>query len=279
MSMSRYRIQYPGAYYHVIQRGNNRENIFQSDEDKGLLLQKVEELKEGLNFELLGYVIMDNHYHLLLQTKEEPLSKIMHRLNNYYSRSFNKRYRRSGHVFGGRYKASLIQDDGYLLGVLRYVHWNPVKAGICHCANDYQWSSDHCYRRNKPGLVDIDFILNILVIDRQKAIKEYVQIMRIDDAMNYEEASIIGDESFTELIKHPKEEAQRKDLDHILRETGLSVADFKLVKMGSRKRRLVPYKEIYVQAALKQQYTFKEIGQNIGISDAAVHKLHNKSFN
>lgn len=276
MSRSRYRIEYKGAFYHVTQRGNNREKILKKDTEKVLLLQKLEEFAEMLDFSLFGYVVMDNHYHLLLQANEDPLSKIMHRLNNYYSRSYNTAYNRSGHVFGGRYKASLIQDESYLFAVLRYIHWNPVKAGICSSPADYSWSSDRLYRKNNRGWVNIDFLLNILHSDRKRALKEYIKLMQINDEGDYEKDSIIGDKAFISSIKQKKEQVQRKELDEILWETGISDIDFKLIKKGSRKRHLAFYKTAYVQEALKHQYTYKEIGENIGISDAAVYKLVNK---
>jgi len=103
--LNRRRVEYPGAFYHVIQRGNNRENIFLNDTDKSLYLNHLVELKKKFDFILLGYVLMDNHYHLLLQTGEDPLHKIIFRQNMYYSRYFNKEHNRSGHLYGDRYKA------------------------------------------------------------------------------------------------------------------------------------------------------------------------------
>ena len=135
--MERRRIEYPGAFYHAIQRGNNRENIFLSDTDKSSYLNHLIELKKKFDFILLGYVLMDNHYHLLLQTGDDPLHKIIFRQNMYYSRYFNKTHNRSGHLYGDRYKASLVQDERYAFAVLRYIHWNPVKAGITTVPEKY----------------------------------------------------------------------------------------------------------------------------------------------
>ena len=117
--MQRRRVEYPGAFYHVIQRGNNRENIFRRDADKSRYLKHLVDLKKTCDFKLFGYVLMDNHYHLLLQTMEVPLHKIVFLQNMFYSRYFNKAHTRSGHLYGDRHKASLIQDERYLFGVLR----------------------------------------------------------------------------------------------------------------------------------------------------------------
>jgi len=274
MSMSRYRTEYPGAYYHVIQRGNNREHIFNGDGDKGVFLGKAGALKAAYDFKLLGYVLMDNHYHFLVQTGEKPLSEIMHRLNSFYSHNFNRRYSRSGHVFEGRYKAGLIQDEDYLFAVLRYIHWNPVRAGLCQSAAEYYWSSDMYYRRNLGGLVDIDDILdNFATNNREEAVKEYIRMVQKDDPENYDEKSVIGDKSFKKSMKPRKKVEQKKDLDCILLGTGVSTADFELIKEGSRKRNLTPYKIAYAKKAMEYHYTYREIGQNIRLSDVAVYKL------
>ncbi len=146
--MRRHRIEYDGAVYHVIQRSSNREMIFGKVSDKECFIDLLAGYKKKLGFRLFGYVLMDNHYHLLLQTGAIPLSKIMQRINFRYSKFFNQKYNRHGHVFGGRYKAGLVQDESYLFAILRYIHQNPVQAGICKQVNDYKWSSDPAYRKN-----------------------------------------------------------------------------------------------------------------------------------
>lgn len=267
------RIEYEGAIYHVIQRGNNREHIFADDSDKQYLLRQIEECKRGLGFRLFGYVIMGNHYHLVLQTYDKPLHKIMHRINGNYGRHYNLKYQRSGHVFQGRYKAILVQDERYLLAVLRYIHQNPVSAGICGTPDDYHYSSDTHYRRNRGELVDIDLVLDSLADDRLLAIKKYVEFMAEEDDADYEETDVIGDDSFLLASAYRTEAPDRKRLDEILIDTGLSLDDYRLVKAGSRQRHLTAYKRLYIKAALEQKYTLKEIGANIGLSDVAVFKL------
>ena len=105
------RVEFQGAIYHVIKRGNNRDYIFQEREDKEDFLKCLEVANDENIFNLLGYVIMDNHYHLIIETKEMPLNKIMQKVNNSYSKNYNKRHNRRDHVFGGRYKSILVNDD------------------------------------------------------------------------------------------------------------------------------------------------------------------------
>jgi len=277
----RRRIEYPGAFYHVIQRGNNREKIFRSDADKNFYLQSLVELKKQYYFKLLGYALMDTHYHVMMQTAEVPLSKIIFRQNMLYSRYFNKTHSRSGHLYSGPYNASLIQDENYLFAVLRYIHNNPVKAGICKTPEKFNWSSDKYYRSNHNEIADTDFILNILSSNRETALREYFRLMQVVDEVNYGSLNLIGDESFINAWQ--KEEEQNlpknfksKSLDEILKSVCADDDNYQLIKAGSRKRSLVPLKACYVSEAVNQGYNYDEIGANIGISKVAVAKITNK---
>lgn len=273
----KHRVEYEGALYHVIQRGNNREFIFNNTVDKQYLLKRVSDYKVTKKFNLYGYVIMGNHYHMVMQTNEIPLHKIMHGINNAYSKYYNAAHARTGHVFEGRYKAIPIQDEKYLLALLRYVHQNPVRANICKHTWEYSWSSDLYYRKNNNELVDIDLILNILSVNREEAIKMYSELIEQQDTKDYEEVAVIGDENFELLMAQKKADIERKRLDEILIDTGVSIEDFKLIKSGSRKRHLVLFKIEYAKTALENNYTLKEISQNIKLSDTAIYKLLDKA--
>ncbi len=276
--MERKRIEYPGAFYHVMQRGNNRELIYRSDTDKSFYLSHLVESRDKFDFKLLGYVLMDNHYHLLVQTGEDPLHKIIFRQNMYYSRYFNKTHNRSGHLYGGRYKASLIQDDRYALAVLRYIHWNPVRAGITTVPEKYSWSSDICYRKNLNREINIDLLLNTInPNNRQTAIEQYIRMMRIEEDGQYDTDKIIGEEAYVESFKdntdgnqEAQEKQRRRPLDDILKSICETEADFELIKTGSRKRCYTPVKTRYITEAVKDGYSYAEIGKNINISDSAV---------
>ncbi|MDD4171951.1 MAG: transposase [Syntrophomonas sp.] len=273
------RIEFKGAIYHVIKRGNNRDYIFQKREDKESLLRYIAYTKEDGGFNLWGYVIMDNHYHLIIQTKDKPLNKIMQTINNRFSKDYNKRHNRSDHVFGGRYKGILVLDDKYLFALLRYIHHNPVRAKICKKIAQYKWSSDHYYRKNINGLVSVDKILNMFSDDRRIALEEYVRFMDGDEAMisqkaydEYEAVNIIGalkDEDQPVLNLGYEDNT----LDGILRRVVPTTGEFERIKAGSRQRSLKEYKVRYVKIAVEQGYTFKEIGANIGVSGEAVNKI------
>lgn len=121
------RIQYSGAYYHVTGRGNERKEIFKDDDDYQMFLEKLSDSLDVYNVNLLGYVCMTNHYHLLVTTPEGNLSNFMRHFNISYTSAFNRRYNRSGHLYQGRFKSYLVDADSYLKEVSRYIHLNPVR--------------------------------------------------------------------------------------------------------------------------------------------------------
>jgi len=271
------RVEFQGAIYHVIKRGNNRDYIFQGREDKDDFLKCLEAANDENAFNLLGYVIMDNHYHLIIETKEKPLHKIMQKVNNSYSKNYNKRHKRRDHVFGGRYKSILVNDDKYLYSLLRYIHENPVRAQMHQNMAAYGWSSDQFYRNNIKKQVFIDKILNMFSDNRKIALNEYKKFMDQKEVLQkpkdfYEAGSVIGDEdqkNYDRCAGCPDKET----LDEILRRVVRSEEVFQLIKTGSRQRVLSDDKISYVKAAAEQGYTFKEIGNNIAISAVAANKM------
>ncbi|KUO77473.1 MAG: hypothetical protein APF77_06330 [Clostridia bacterium BRH_c25] len=197
----------------------------------------------------------------------------MHQINNNYSKYFNGKYKRVGHVFQGRYKAILVQDERYLKGLLRYVYQNPVQARLCKEVGEYKWSSDVFYRKGIKGFVDVDIVLNMLDMDRAEAVKQYIGFMREKEEQDFEKLKVIGDDAYQVMCKSRNKINERKPLDSILRETGISEEDYQLIKRGSRKRGLTVYKLAYARAALILKYTFKEIGRNINAAESSVKDL------
>ena len=152
-----YRLEAEGCLYHITNRDNDRRNIFSKKEDYSRFLHYLSRTKERYNFYLYAYVLMSNHYHLLLETPDANLSKIMHYLNSSYTTFFNIKNKRSGHLFQGRYKSLVVEKDAYLLELTRYIHLNPVRAKMVEQPENYPWSSYHEYITNKRknvGLID-----------------------------------------------------------------------------------------------------------------------------
>jgi REP element-mobilizing transposase RayT len=135
------RIEFPGALYHVTSRGNERAPIFFTDHDRRDFLSILGDVVEQYHWQCHAYCLMPNHYHLLLQTPEPNLSRGMHQLNGTYTQRLNRRHDRVGHLFQGRFKAILVDREGHLLELARYVVLNPVRAAMVHDPEEYRWSS------------------------------------------------------------------------------------------------------------------------------------------
>lgn len=135
------RIQFPGAVYHVISRGNERKAIVRDDADREKRLDWLRRAVEMYGWQLHAFVLMTNHEHLFVQTPQANLAAGMQFLNGSYTSYFNRRYRRAGHLFQGRYKGHLVEEEGYFLEISRYIHLNPVRAKMVVSPEEYRWSS------------------------------------------------------------------------------------------------------------------------------------------
>ena len=145
------RIEFPGAWYHVMNRGRRREKIFQSDPDYKLFLKVLGECVRLFRIEIHAYSLMPNHYHLLIRTPIANLSRAMRHLNGVYTQKINKRYRYEGSLFKGRFKSIVIEEDTYFQELIRYIHRNPLKAKIVERIIDHKWTSHRSYMLNGEG--------------------------------------------------------------------------------------------------------------------------------
>jgi putative transposase len=174
-------------------RGNERRSIFRDDLDRQEYLSRLAHYREKFGFRLLAYCLMGNHVHLALRTGKFPLSRIMAGLQSSYTQWFNRRHGRVGHLFQGRYKAFLVQEDPYLQGLIRYIHENPVRAKVVGKPRDYRWSSDAHYRRGAgPDWLDVDEVLAMLATGRRAAVRRYVELMARGAGPDYEDLEAVG---------------------------------------------------------------------------------------
>ena len=213
------RILYPGAYYHVTCRGNERKAIFLNDEDRKLFLDKLLFSCNIFNVPVLSYVLMNNHFHMLLATPEGNLPDFMRHFNISYTSSFNRRHGRVGHLYQGRYKAYLVEADSYLLELSRYIHLNPVRtrAWSKRSAKErwsnllkYRWSSLEGYLRSgkRKQFANYKMVLDYVGGDNRKGKLEYNKFVRwgLDNEMKNpleigKGSGIIGCENFVQEIK------------------------------------------------------------------------------
>ena len=168
------RVHYPAALYHVIMRGNARQDIFFDDEDRCRFYLLLQEGIERYGHRIHAFCLMTNHVHLAIQVGEVPLSRIMQNLTFRYTRWVNWRQNRSGHLFQGRFKAILVDADSYLLELTRYIHLNPVRAGMVQSPEEYPWGGHRAYlgKDTIPWLTT-DLVLSQFAGTKAQARRQY----------------------------------------------------------------------------------------------------------
>ena len=214
------RIEYEGAFYHVTSRGNERRKIYFSKSDYQKFKEYVAEAMEKYNCLIHSYVFMSNHYHLLLETRRANLSKVMHYINGSYTTYTNIERKRSGHLFQGRYKGIVIERDQYLLELSRYIHLNPVRAGIVESPEEYTYSSYRSYiTREKDKMINRELLLGMLSGSKGDVRKRYRTYVERGIGEKLENplkkvygGMILGRGSFIkETLRRIKEEDWRRD--------------------------------------------------------------------
>ena len=191
---SRYRSK--NKIYHIVSRGNNKQNIFLDQSDLKTFLMMLMNQKKKRNFQLLAYCLMVNHIHLLIKENEDSISDIMKGILTSYVLYFNKKYERVGHLFQGRFRSQAIEDERYFFTVIRYIHNNPIKANLVKKHSDYKWSSFLAYLNpHRTILVDTDVLYDLISSKGKNkkhcflqfsAIKEDtdIEIIDIDDRLS-----------------------------------------------------------------------------------------------
>jgi putative transposase len=215
------RIHFPGALYHVISRGNQGQKIFLDEKDLKTYLSYLSEYKIRYPFRLYAYVLMTNHFHLLLEVGETSLSKIMQSLLFRYTRYFNRRYGKLGHLFQGRYRAILCDKDTYLLELVRYIHLNPVRARVVSKPEEYRWSGHLRYLgRGRDDLLDQDRVLEQfsrgLSVSRRKYrafVLEGVQGGHQERYYEVKDQRYLGEESFIERVEKEAKVSEERVYD------------------------------------------------------------------
>ena len=224
------RIQYPGAWYHVMNRGRRREQVFRDQKDFEHFISLLQEAGNNWNCRIAAYCLMSNHYHLLLQTPDANISRIMRHINGVYTQHFNRRHRLDGPLFRGRYKSILVDADNYLLELIRYIHRNPLRAGIGKKMGEYPWTSHMGYvsQAKKWSWLYKDFPLAMLSRKKSGRKKAYLDFVaspvprEINTFFNGEKLKpVFGKDAFVKWVKeklsdkkNSKEIPQAKHLHH-----------------------------------------------------------------
>jgi REP element-mobilizing transposase RayT len=234
--------------YHVVFRGVNHCHLFEEKEDFAKLFEILASIKEELPFELYAYCLLDNHVHLLIkENAPKELVSVMRRLLSPYAVYFNRKYGRSGALIADRYKSECVESNEYLLVLIRYIHQNPVRAGMATRIDSYSWSSYNVYLGKREGLVNTDFVLGMFAGNQQKAREEFISFHRQSDGEDYSLPVLpsrserqVRDEmaiALGEIVPHavgslPK--AKRDSVLSDLRQRGFSVRQIERVTGVSR---------------------------------------------
>jgi putative transposase len=276
------RIQYDGALYHITSRGNARKAIYRDDEDRRMFLDTLFNVNKRYKWICHAYCLMNNHYHLIIETPEGNLSKGARQLNGVYTQKYNRRHHKVGHIFQGRYKAILIEKESHLLEVCRYVVLNPVRAKAVAKAEEWRWSS---YRgtsgMDKPHLcLTRDWVLGQFSTRKgtaEKKYREFVESGRGEEAIwkKVKEGSILGRDEFVEtLMDYIKGQRDIREIprrQRYINRPGLKdIFSAEVVNKKSKRNEKIR------EAAERHGYSQKEVADYLGLHYSTISRLVNE---
>jgi putative transposase len=281
------RIEFPGGLYHITSRGDRREDIFLDEGDRLYWLELLGQTCARFNWKVHAYCLMDNHFHIVVETVEGNLSAGMRQLNGVYTQWHNRTHGRVGHVFQGRFKAIVVHKQGYLLELARYVVLNPVRAGMCDQAEDWLWSSYHATAGIKgaptPPWLHTDWLLaqfEVGGLDKAKAQAAYRNHVRagmglpsIWQALQgaVKSAVILGDERFAAKVMAQARPSQLQDpeIPRLHRRAAAPPIEH-FVKLAHKTQD----RNAAIEAAWQtRRFSQREIGEAFGLHYASVSRL------
>ena len=271
------RLEYAGAIYHVTSRGDRQEPIYDNDKDRLRWLDIIAKVCDRFNWRVHAYCLMDNHYHLIVETIEGNLSKGMRQLNGVYTQYYNRQHNRVGHVFQGRYKAIHVDKEAYLLELTRYVVLNPLRAGMVKKVSNWPWSSYSAMVGNipAPGWLETDWLLTQFGKQRKRARAKYVDFVRDGIGLpsiweSLQKQVFLGSEVFIdERLKAIEDKETLEDIP-VLQKRALA----KPLNYYQDKYR--GDKEAIQQAFLTGAYTLKEIGVHFNKHYSTISRIVNQ---
>jgi REP element-mobilizing transposase RayT len=251
------RIQSSTDYYHIMMRGNNRESIFNEDKQKRYFLESLKMQNEDQLIEIVAYCLMDNHVHIIVKANILDLAKAIKSINIKYAMNFNQKLDRVGHVFQDRFKSEAIEDDKYLLQVIRYIHNNPVAAKMVKLPGDYYWSSYNEYI-NKNTIIECqqkEFVLEYF----SHNLNQFVEFHKQKD--NYEYLEI------------------KEDIENERLEQAQQIISSYFIKRGLFEAKQIIKNPVYLEELIQNlvnesRLTHRQIASLLRVSNNAVHKAN-----
>lgn len=253
----------PTHIYHVINRGNNKSNIFLDKADKYIYRDILSKKKEKFGFEIYGYCLMDNHIHLVINEDNSLISDIMKSINISYVGYFNKKYDRVGHLFQGRFKSEIVDSDRYLLTLIRYIHNNPVKARMVNKLEDYLWSSYNSYLKYKTDyLINTNYILDIISNNKIEAIKSFIKFSNEEN-----------DDECLDICKDKEIQNKEQALNYINQLIEKDNIDIKELRNNNKKIKGTMTHKLILDLKQNSSLALKDIGEIFNVSKSTIHRL------
>lgn len=270
------RIQFAGALYHVTARGNERKTIYNDEDDFAIFMAILSEVCERFNWVIHSYCLMTNHYHLLVETPDANLAKGMRQLNGVYTQKFNRKHKRVGHLFQGRYKSILVDKDSYLLELCRYIVLNPVRAkGLVNSPDEWLWSSYHetIGQRVSPPWLATDGLLLFFSKYKKVAVNKYIEFVAqgrgVNIWQNLKNQIFIGSDAFVEYHLNNA----KHDVDQMLCEVPKKQKRIKVKSLDFFKKKYKNDSKLAMaKAYLDGQYTMNEIAIAFGVHYSTVSR-------
>jgi len=255
--------------YHVMIRGNRRQDIFLEDEDRFRFIKILKKVKQKGEYELYAYCLMSNHVHLLIKEKNDQISRVMKRINISYVNYFNKKYQQIGHLFQGRYKSEPIESENYLLTVLCYIHNNPLNASIVNDLKEYPWSSYFGYTEKSSRqafLIKSEDILSLFSPNKDRAIDLFIK---------YHHQNILEKNNIIELPEENKkynqslinEREAKQYLQNYLEKYNLNLSNLKEKEHQFHRNNLISYLK------LNSNLSIRGIANILGVGATTVYKI------
>jgi len=280
------RLHVPGGFYHVTLRGNHRQPVFFTMEDRDLLDRIVARVVTRLGVRLHAYCWMTNHLHLLAQVSEAPLGRMMLRIASHYARIVQTRLGTTGHLFERRYHAVLVDADSYLLTLVRYIHLNPVRAGLSADPEAYPWSSHRNYLgQRQQAWVTTDLTLNLLEARPDAARARYREYMGMSAPEHWgtgvlrphrEHGQILGGDAFVARVMASRLQRRlEKTLEELVTECSqrFNIAPEALVSPGRDRALAAARAWIAHEAVSGRVASISEVARRLGRSETAIRRL------
>ncbi|HOJ10971.1 MAG TPA: transposase [Clostridiales bacterium] len=252
-----------GTLHHIIERGNNKNYIYKDTENKKKFFELLLQAMEECDFKILYYVLMDNHYHLIIESGEIQASVGFHSLNNLYSKYYNKKYNRTGGNYEGKYTSILITSARQYFQVLKYIANNPVRAKIVKNARDYRWSAHASFISGDNSIVEIERALSYFPSPKAQVMEDYINLIEEGMKANYDYGLV------------PVKEAQllSDSLDYILNSLNFSEDVFTKIKNGDKRSDIKPERDCFIKEAYEAGFKIREIAEHISFTYEGVRKV------